>query len=313
MKVIVFGGTGDQGAAQVRALAGTEHEPVCISRSAHPMTVAERSVETRAAQLSDRASLRAAMAGADAVFLNLPSTSFQTAEPLLQATAWIAEDAAAAGIGSIVFNTSLPVPQEARGFAAQDARHAMRRLLFASGVPSVSIQPVVFLDNLLKGWAWPPIAERDIIVYPHRPDLDVSWICHDDLAALMIAALERPALAGRSFAVGGAETVRLPQLARKLSRAWERPLGWESQPIDQFCERMRHVFDGRASLDEDQLITELFRIYTWYNTSPEHPFRVDMADVLKELPVTLTPIETWARRQVLPPRPSADSVPETVG
>lgn len=308
MKVIVFGGTGDQGAAQVRALVHKGHDPVCVSRSARPLSIDAKPIETRAADLNDRASVRAAMAGGEAVFLNLPSTSFQTAEPLLQATRWIADDAAWAGIGQLIFNTSLPVPQQVRGFAAQDARHEMRRMLFASDVPTVSIQPVVFLDNLLKGWAWPPIAERATIVYPHREKLEVSWICHDDLAALMIAALERSGLAGRSFAVGGAETVRLPQLAQKLSHAWGRPLAWESQPIDQFCERMRHVFDGRASLDEEQLISELGRVYTWYNTSPEHPFRVDMTEVLKELPIALTPIETWARRQVLP---GADTIPET--
>lgn len=300
MKVIVFGGTGDQGAAQVRALAAKGYEPVCISRSAKPLAIDGMLVETRAAQFEDRASLNAAMKGGDAVFLNLPSTSFQAAAPLLQATEWISKDAPSAGINRVIFNTSLPVPEEARGFAAQDARHEMRRLLFASDLPTVSIQPVVFLDNLLKGWAWPPIAERNTIVYPHREDLEVSWICHDDLAALMICALERPDLTRRSFAVGGAETVRLPQLAQKLSHAWGRTLSWDSQPIDAFCQRMRQVFDGRASLDAERLITELHRIYTWYNTSPERPFRVDMAEVLKELPVTLTPIETWARRQILP-------------
>ena len=237
----------------------------------------------------------------DAVFLNLPSTSFQAAEPLVAAAAVIADAAAASpSTRMLVFNTSLPVPQVKRGFAAQDARHDMRRLLFASGVPVVSIEPVVFLDNLLKGWAWPSIALHNRIVYAHKETLDVSWLCHDDLAALMVAAVERPRLAGRSFAVGGAQTVRLPELARILGRAWGRPLTWESQGIDAFCQRMRQVFEGRSSLEADHMLDELRRIYSWYNESPEHPFRVDMAPVLRELPVRLTPIDAWARRQTLP-------------
>ena len=62
------------------------------------------------------------------------------------------------------------------------------------------------------------------------------------------------------------------------------------------------LFDFRASWGgwTDRLIGELHRIYTWYNESPEHPFQVDMAPVLRELPVTLTPIAQWAARQRLP-------------
>ena len=304
MRVVVFGATGDQGSAQVRALVAAGHQPVAVSRHPKAWSTGGQAVELLAADFSDPASLVAACAGADAVFLNLPSTSFQAAEPLVEAAGRIAQAAAASpGTRMLVLNTSLPVPQQRRGFAAQDARHEMRRRIFASGVPAVSIEPVVFLDNLLKGWAWPSIARDRRIVYAHQETLDVSWICHDDLAALMLAALERPHLAGRSFAVGGPETVRLPQLTAKLGRAWNLPLTWQSQSIDDFCQRMRQVFEGRSSLEAERLIGELHRIYTWYNESPERPFCVDMAPVLRELPVQLTPIETWAARQVLPAVP----------
>ena len=301
MRIVVFGATGDQGSAQVRALVRAGHDPVAVSRSAKPWTIDGKAVETFSGDYSDLAGLVKVMEGSQAVFLNLPSTSFQVAAPLIAAAQAIANAAAASPTTrALIFNTSLPVPSEKRGFAAQDARHEMRRLVFASGIAAVSIEPVVFLDNLLKGWAWPAIEQHNRIVYPHKETLDVSWICHDDLAALMIAALQRPQLAGRSFAVGGLETVRLPVLAQKLGHAWNRPLTYESQSVDDFCERMRQVFDGKSSLEADRLIGELHRVYSWYNESPEHPFQVNMAPVLKELPVRLTPIEEWARRQTLP-------------
>ncbi|HSV77782.1 MAG TPA: SDR family oxidoreductase [Ramlibacter sp.] len=301
MRVVVFGATGDQGSAQVRALARAGHDPVAVSRRPQALAIDGRRIATFAADFADLPSLAAALQGADAAFLNLPSTSFQVAEPLVAAVGFLARAAAdSPSIRSLVFNTSLPVPQDKLGFAAQDARHEMRRLLFASGTPTVSIEPVVFLDNWLKGWAWPAIEQHGKLVYAHKPDLAVSWICHDDLAALMLAALARPELAGRSFPVGGAETVCLPELAEKLGRAWNRPLGWESLGIDDFCQRMRQVFEGRSSLEADRLIAELHRIYTWYNNAPEQPFKVDMRPVLRELPVHLTTIEEWARRQRLP-------------
>jgi len=301
MRVTVFGATGDQGSAQVRALVRAGHQPVAVSRSPGSWSVEGSAVETIAADFADSHSLAQAVEGSQAVFLNLPSTSFQVAAPLVAAAETIALAAARSpSTRALIFNTSLPVPRDKRGFAAQDARHEMRRRIFDAGIAAVSIEPVVFLDNLLKAWAWPSIAQHNVVRYAHKETLDVSWICHDDLAALMLAALDRPQLAGRCFPVGGAETVRLPELTRKLSLAWGRPLTHQSQSVDAFCEQMRQAFDGKSSLEVDPLIHELRRIYTWYNNAPERPFCVDMTAVLQELPVRLTPIEEWASRQVVP-------------
>lgn len=299
-RIVIIGATGDQGLAQVEALARMGRHPVAVSRSGARMVVDGQPVESVAADFSVPGSISALLKGADGLFVNLPSTSFQMAEPLIDATRLIAQAARDAGVRRIVFNTSLPVPDRKLGFAAQDARHDMRDILFATGIPTTSIQPVVFLDNLLKRWAWPNIARRRTIVYAHRPELEVSWICHADLAQLMIAAYDRPQLAGRCFPVGGADTVRLPELTAILSKAWGCTLDWESQSIPDFAQRMRKVFEGRASLEAERLIGELTRIYEWYNHSNAKPFRVDMAPVLAELPVTLTPIDQWARAQQLP-------------
>ncbi len=299
-RIVVFGATGDQGRAQVEALARAGQHPVAVNRSGRSAPVDGIGVEAVAADLSDAAAIEAAVQGADAIFLNLPSTSFQAAEPLIAATASIAMAAEQAGVGVIVFNTSLPVPDDKRGFAAQDARHDMRAILFAGQVPAISIEPVVFLDNLLKGWAWPSIAQRGVLAYPHRAGLEVSWICHADLAQLMIAASRRPDFSGRHFAVGGAQTVRLEQLAAILSQAWGVELAVENQTIDAFVGNMGAVFEGRSSLDAQRMMAELKRIYEWYNHAPETPFKVDMTEVLKVLPVTLTPIADWARAQRLP-------------
>lgn len=303
-RIVVFGATGDQGRAQVEALVRAGQHPVAVSRGGDAAPVDGTAVEAVGADLSDEvasgAAIRAALSGADAVFLNLPSTSFQAAEPLIAATRTIADAAAEAGVGVIVFNTSLPVPDDKRGFAAQDARHDMRSILFSGEVPAISLEPVVFLDNLLKGWAWPSIAERGVLAYPHRAELEVSWICHADLAHLMIAAAKRPDLSGRHFAVGGAETVRLEQLAAILSRAWGADIAVENQSIDTFVGNMGAVFEGKSTLDAQRMMGELKRIYEWYNFSPEQPFKVDMTGVLQELPVALTPIADWARAQRLP-------------
>lgn len=287
------------GAAQVAALARAGHHPVAVSRSPKPLEIDGKAVETFAADFSDHAAVAKALEGNEAIFLNLPSTSFQSSGPVLAAAKAIGEAAAkTSSIKLLVFNTSMPVPEETKQVKAQDDRREMRRMIRETGLPVISIQPVVFLDNLLEGWARPPLVEQSKIVYCHQETLDVSWICHHDIAQFMMAAMSRPDLAGRNFAVGGPETVRLPQLTEKLSRAWGRPLTYESQTVDDFCEKIKEAMKARSGLDPDIVVSQMRRAYTYYRESKE--FSPDMTEVLKELPVQLTPIEEWARTHPLP-------------
>ncbi|KAL2759932.1 hypothetical protein ACRALDRAFT_1079144 [Sodiomyces alcalophilus JCM 7366] len=296
-RVVVFGASGVQGAAQVAALARAGHHPVAVSRNPKPLTIDGNPIETFAADFTDEQAIARALEGAEVIFLNLPSTSFQPAEPVLAGARTVASAAAQTpSVRLVVFNTSMPVPEEKRGIKAQDDRVDIRRILRDAGLPVISIQPVVFLDNLLEGWAYPPIAERSTIVYCHKPDLEVSWICHHDVAQLMMASMDKPHLAGRNIPVGGPETVRLEELAAKLSRAWERPLAYENQTVDDFCDKISASMRERAGIDADRIIKQMHKAYTHYNESPEKPFKIDMGPVLKELPATLTPIEEWGRR-----------------
>lgn len=305
MRVVVFGATGVQGKAQLIALIKAGHTPVAVSRSASTFTVTVDGkpveVETAVSTFDDKEALAKALKGADGIFLNLPSTSFQPAEYVISAARNIGLAAKQCSKPPlIIFNTSMPVPEETKHIEAQDHRREMRELLRNElGLPVISMQPVVFIDNLLEGWAWPPIRDTNTIVYCHYPELNVSWICHDDIASCMIGALKHPELAGRNIPIGGPETVRLPQLAEKLSRAWNREMKYEFQTVRDFCDKIGAAMKDRSGIDAEVLKEQMFRAYTWYNEAPEEPFKVDMGPVLKELgmkPDALTPIEDWGRR-----------------
>jgi uncharacterized protein YbjT (DUF2867 family) len=293
MRVVVFGASGIQGASQVPLLARAGHDVVAVSRNPKPLEIDGKKIETAAVDFTDHAAIRNLLKGAEIIFLNLPSTSFNPSPPIVAAAKAIGESAKAAGVRLIVFNTSMPVAEVPQGIKAQDDRREMRTLLRES-MPVISIQPVCYLDNLLEGWALPPIRDRNTVVYCHRPDLDVSWICHHDCAQLMMAAMHRPELAGRDIAVGGPDTVRLHQLTEKLSKAWGRKLDYENQTVADFCQKISKTMEGRG-LDNERIVSQMFKAYTYYNESPTHPFNIDMKPILKELPVTLTPIEEWAR------------------
>jgi uncharacterized protein YbjT (DUF2867 family) len=299
MRVVVFGATGVQGRHQVAVLARAGHEVIAVSRSPKPTSIDGIKVETFSADFTDNAAISQVLQGADYVFLSLPSTSFNPSEPILAAAKAIGKLSKEAGVKLLIFNTSMPVPLVPQGIKAQDDRREMRQLLRNSGIPVISIEPVVYLDNLLEGWALPPIRDENRVVYCHKPDLEVSWICHHDVAQLMLAAMSRPELAGRNFAVGGPETVVLSELTEKLSRAWGRNLSYENQTVADFCDKISANMKGRG-LDSELIGKQMFKAYTYYNEAPDHPFCIDMRPVLKELPVKLTPIKDWARTHVPP-------------
>lgn len=140
-RVVVFGASGVQGAAQVAALAKTGHHPVAVSRNPKPLDIDGKQVETFTADFSDEEAIRASMKDAEVVFLNLPSTSFQETAPVIAAAETVGRAAASTPtVRMLIFNTSMPVPEEKRGIKSQDDRVDMRNILRQSGVPVVSIQ-----------------------------------------------------------------------------------------------------------------------------------------------------------------------------
>jgi uncharacterized protein YbjT (DUF2867 family) len=305
---LVLGATGDQGWPQVVLLAQRGWRVLAAARSAERVERAVAAAPTldadarariapTAVDHEDAESLTRAVAAADVVLANYPSSSLHDGAALIAAAERLGTAASRAGTRTIVLNTSLPLPERPLGFRAQDVRFAQRDALRASGVPTISIQPVVYMDNLLRGWAHPSIVERDTFEYPHATTLEVSWLCQDDLASLMCAAAERPHLAGRDFNVGGPDVLRGPDVARILSAVTGRAIRFVSQPVEAFAARMHAVFARDASLDANALTGELTRIYRWYNEAPERPFRVDMAPVLPDLPARLTTFAEWAARQ----------------
>ena len=299
MRLLILGASGDQGAAQVQAALAAGHsvKAACRRPPLLEHATSMEALEWVSVDYRQPTTLAPAMQGVNVVLANFPSSSFNDGPTLVRAAMATGVAAHAAGVALIVFNTSLPVMETPRGFAAHDVRLQMREALEQSGVPVISLQPVVFMDNLLRGWAFPHIADRNRFVYPHEANLEVCWICQDDLAALMLAAAARPDLAGRHIAVGGPAPIRGTDVAAALTQASGREIRFESQSVEAFCVAMEALMQSRAPEERSRMIRELGNIYRWYNTSAERPFFVDMSPVLRELPVRLTSFAEWSARQ----------------
>lgn len=239
--VLVIGATGDQGAAQVDVLRAAGWPVVAAVRQPGDPRIPP-GVDSVFLDLHAPETLAPALAGVDTVFLNLPSASFNDPEWILQGFENFLKAAGKAAISRIVFNASLYVGPHETGHVAHDTRLRIIDRLFASRVDATAVCPVIFMDNLLRGWALPSLRDQQLLSYPHAPDLPVSWICLADVARIMMAVATDPAAVDQRLVVGGPEALRGEETAVALSRAWGRSIRFESLPVVQFARQMGQLF-----------------------------------------------------------------------
>lgn len=304
-RVLVVGATGDQGLVQVEQLLAADCSVVAASRQARGQQF-PAAVKSMQMDLLRPETLPAALADVDTIFLNLPSASFTDPAMILRGFDHLLLAAEDAAVRRIVFNTSLYVGDSPVGYVAHDTRHTIIERLFASTVVATVVCPVIFMENMLRGWALPALRERQVLSYPHDDELPVSWISLVDVARIMICLANAPDAENRRFVVGGPQALRGRDTAAALSAAWGREIRFESLPVPVFSQRMGELFGGGDRSSSERIAKDLQRIYSWYNTQSPSPFTVDMTNFLARYPLAMLSVEDWAmQHRVLDERPPA--------
>ena len=261
--VAVFGASGRHGLAQVRQLKKAGHEVRAISRRADPFLGEDfGSVEVTPADIYDEDSVVAAMAGADAAFYTHP---LRARVDRVQGVATIGRAAKRANLKRVVWNTSSWIPDKAGDPFTYGGNTQGINALWRTGAPATVFGSVLFMDNLLTNWAFPFIVAEGRYVYPHKPDLECSWISLDDVAKFMIAAIDRPDLEGAWLNIGGPETLKPPEVADLLSRAVGRSGTLRSQhpgPVRQAPRRRLRRHGRRRTRGDRTLDRGVLRITT---------------------------------------------------
>jgi uncharacterized protein YbjT (DUF2867 family) len=293
--VAVFGASGRQGLAQVKRLLAEGYRVRAITRGSAFDAPAWFGVQVRWADYKDQASLEAALAGADAAFFT--SVAFSEQSKGVRFARAVAAAAKAAGLKRLIFNTSSWVPNSPVGQAGYDGRLAMEEALAASGVPLTVFRPVLFMDNLLTGWARPFIVRDSMFVYAHRPDLEADWICLDDVAAFMTHALSRDDLVGERLVIGGPERLTPVLMAQTLSEVLGRAITYKAISPREFGALLHGLFEGKTDVPKDAYVAALDDFYHFNNTSQIEPFKADMASVRQKIDLPLTRFRDWAARQ----------------
>lgn len=294
-RVLVLGAPADQGIPLVDALqkrgyavtAGTRRNDA-LNESPFP------DLPQVTANILDAGSMERAFANQDALAMHLPFEFDRARAASFGAN--IAQAARNSDLKKIVFNTSCFVADHDLDLSAHDGRRDIERALEETGIPCVFIEPVVFMNNIIRVWCKPSIVNNGVFAYSASPELLISWVSLDDVAAYMAESLGTDAADGKHVPVGGPEALVGDEVAERLSVATGKAVRFESISPDEFAARMSLLVTGSREVAPHSIYEGMAKFYRFYNEQPVSPLIVDTRETRKLLDVEPTPMHEWLKR-----------------
>jgi uncharacterized protein YbjT (DUF2867 family) len=306
-KVAVFGASGVQGRMQVHELLAQGHAPRAITRTAGAYADPRYAgLEIAAADYDDPASLDAALAGVDAVFGQ--PFSMGDEDMLVRQMNALADALVRAKVPLFVFNTSMWAPRSPCGVRGYDVILEMEQIFEARDLAVIFFEPTLFMNNLQGSWIRDQIANHGKFTYCHKPEMEADWICLEDVARYMVAALSHPDLAGRKIRIGGPERLKAKDVVAILAEAVGRPVVHEYITPRDFAQGLWDLYKDLDEYEanggnlprgksEEQYVGDIDRFYSFCNDSPLRPFLIDQAELERTLSVPRTTMRQWALAQ----------------
>ncbi len=244
--VSIFGATGAQGAPVVREAIARGMTVRAVARDAAKVAQAHPQAEAVAATLEDEASLVAALTGVDAAFLHLPMPTAPDAQQKWL-TAFIGA-AHQAQLPLLVYTTGGATGERFPSSVVIDGGTAGMNALLGCGIPTIVLQSVVYLENLLPPIFVPRLRSEGVLDYPPLPrDLKVQWTSLDDQARIAAAALDRPDLAGKAYEIGTPDALNGDDLAAVLGDHLGRPVKFDPMTPDAFGLRVGNAIGNAGA------------------------------------------------------------------
>jgi uncharacterized protein YbjT (DUF2867 family) len=208
MQHLVTGATGDVGSKVVNRLLERGERPRVFVRDAEKARAifADR-VEIVTGDLADAASLRAAFAGIDAVFLVNSGPEIPQRDEMAARTA---NDSA---VKRLVKLSSMDVEH---GLAIGAWHERGEAAIRAAGIPFTFVRPTGFMSNLL---AWSRSIKAEGVVRSSTADGRRAFIHSDDIAAVAVEALTSAQYEGQYLAITGPEALSFAEVTSKIGAA----------------------------------------------------------------------------------------------
>ena len=287
---LVYGATGAQGGAVVRALLADGMRVRILTRANKGNPFADDArVELAIGDFEDTLSLRRANIGVDCVYLVMPLVYDR--ERVVRWGRNAIDAAVEAGVGMLVFNTSSVVSNKTTGVTAIDIKVDLEAYLQQAQIPSIVLRTTVYMGNIAAPWSVPALVHQGVLAYPLPADRRVSWISWEEAAAYAVAALKRPDLARHKpvLQTGGPQALTGPELAAAMQRVLGRPVSYVAVPLDQFEAGLNASLGAPVG-------TEIARFYAWMSDPANGtPLDVDLTPLRIEFAVPQKTFEAWAR------------------
>ena len=286
--IAVFGATGAQGGPVVRALQRAGRPVRAIARTeAHLQPLASAQVDIAVADLADFESVKHALEGVSGAFVHLP---FIPVGEVVEAYARnVVRALSAAQVPLTVFTLSGPAPTSPTGIASFDSKAVAAQVFQRADVPVIMFQPVGYLANLSDHFSAPNVVKYHELRYALPAEHRQPWISVEDQAALTVAALERPDLAGRTFRIG--EQLTGHELAAGISEGVGHSIRYVAYHPQMFWGALTPMMD-------EQIVKSLVDDYEMLGSRPASlNLDADTQAIRHELGLPATALANWARAQ----------------
>ncbi len=227
-KILVTGATGQQGGAVVRSLLRQGQAVRALTRTSSKGTELKHlGAEVVVGNLSDRASLDAALQGIKKVFL--VTTFFEEGmDAEVQQGITMVDAAKAAGVEHLVFS-SVASAYRKTAIPHFETKWKIEEHIQKIGLPATILRPTGYMENFSTYWR--PSAEG-VVMAPLWPDTKLQFIAVQDIGEFAAAAFLRPTeFIGQAIDLAGDE-LTMPEATSILSTRG-RALQFEQLPDDQ--------------------------------------------------------------------------------
>jgi uncharacterized protein YbjT (DUF2867 family) len=241
MKVLATGATGQFAGLVVPALVERGIEVRAVVHDPDKADVARRhgAVETVPADLSDRASLDAALDGVDGAFLITPAFHPQASELGVN----FVEAAIAAGVSKLVYNG---VYHPSLGLVNHASTRPTEAAVYASELDFTVLQPAMYMQGL-EG-TYQQARTSGALVVPWSKQSKMTYVDYRDVAEAAAIAFTDPRLSYATFELAAGGMINRVELAQLMSRAAGTTITAQDMPTPP------EVPDGLAAMfgDYDQ-------------------------------------------------------------
>ncbi|MFQ6004061.1 MAG: NAD(P)H-binding protein [Woeseia sp.] len=236
MRVAVFGGTGFVGGYLIDALIASDHEPSVLVRagSGHKLHQAER-CRSVTGDLSSMSAIEATLEACDAVIYSVgilreyPKRGITFQALQFDAVVRVAESARARGISRFLLMSANGA--KSSGTRYQETKFRAEEHVRAGGLAVTIFRPSVIFGDPRGTLEIATQLYRDMIARPlpamgfftgwspARGKVLMSPVHVEDVALAFVKSFDDPSAIGRTYELGGPESLAWPDMLRRIAQA----------------------------------------------------------------------------------------------